>query len=235
MNYIGCIMPGYQCLRMKSYKIISIVAKIRAIFLFTATFLFPLCAFAGAYVGGSFLVQPVPYHPFSTNYIKLGSSKLYELANGISLNAGYRFQINKYSLASEIDLGTFTDADGNLTYAALKHYVSASYYLALKEKFGFYVVPNSMLYGLLGLSENSIGDRIFSTAAYFNKKQISFIYGAGLEYYTQRDSKVALFVEGFYFTPTNMTLYSGGAKPPSAYTLSTGGLVLQLGMRYYFE
>lgn len=195
----------------------------------------PLTAQASWYVGGSILLHPFPYHNIPSNYIKLGSSKLKILANGISLDAGYKFDIRNYLLATEFDVGSFSDADGNVFYQDVKHYVSASYYLALKQKFGVYLKPNLDLYGVLGFSQNSVGDRIYSTAEYFNKKQISFLYGLGLEYYTKRDSKMALFAEWFYFTPTNMTLYSGGAKPPSGYSLSTCGEVFQLGMRYYID
>lgn len=212
-----------------------IVSKIRVLFLLIACCVFPLNTYANWYVGGSALLHPFPYYPIPSNYIKPGTSKLSVLANGISINAGYKFCMTHYLLASEFDIGSFSDADGNVIYQGLKHYVSASYYLALKQKLGFQVKPNFMVYGLLGLSQNSIGDRIYSTAQYFNKKQLSFLYGGGLEYYTKRDSKIALFAEWFYFTPTSITLYSGGAKPPSAYSLSTYGAVLQFGMRYYFD
>lgn len=195
----------------------------------------PINTYAGWYVGGSVLLHPVPYHPIGSNYIKLGTSKLEVLSNGISINAGYKFCLHNYVLASEFDIGSFSDADGDITYQGLKHYISASYYLAIKQKLGFHVKPNFMVYGLLGFSQNSIGDRVYSTAEYFNKKQLSFLYGGGLEYYTKRDNKIALFAESFYFTPTNMTLYSGGAKPPSGYSLSAYGVILQFGMRYYFD
>lgn len=210
------------------------VIKSRALFFLIVSCGASLNAHASWYVGGSILIHPFPYHTISSNYIKIGTSKQGVLANGISINAGYQFNINKYLLASEFDIGSFSDADGNVIYQDLKHYVSASYYMAIKQKLGFWIKPNFIIYGLIGLSQNSIGDRIYSTAEYFNKKQVSFLYGAGLEYYTKRDNKVALFAEWFYFTPTNMTLYSGGAKPPS-YSLSTYGGILQFGMRYYFE
>ncbi len=218
-----------------SPKIICIIFNIRVLFLLIVCCVFPLNTYASLYAGGSILLHPFPYHPIPYNYIKLNSSKLSVLANGISINVGYKFRMNNYVLASELDIGTFSDSDGDVFYQGLKHYVSASYYMAIKQKLGFYVKPYFMVYGLLGLSQNSIGDRIFSTAEYFNKKQVSFIYGGGLEYYTKRDSKIALFAEWFYFTPTNMTLYSGGAKPPPAYSLSTHGGILQFGMRYYFD
>lgn len=216
-------------------NIIFIVCKIRDLFLFMTCCVSPLNTYASWYVGGSVLLHPFPYHTISSNYIKLGSSRVGVLANGISINTGYKFCIKNYLLASELDVGYFSDSDGNVMYKGLKHYVSAAYYLAIKQKFGVYVNPNFSLYGLLGLSQNSIGDRIYSTEQYFNKKQISILYGAGLEYYTMRDRKIALFAESFYFTPTNKTLYSGGAKPPSGYSLSTYGVILQLGMRYYFD
>lgn len=206
----------------------------KILFLLTACCVLPLKTYASWYAGGSILLHPFPYRPIESNYIKLGSSKLKVLANGISINAGYKFCFNRYALATEVDIGSFSDGDGNIYYQDIKHYVSATYYLALKQKFGFYINPNFMLYGLLGLSENSIGDRVYSTGKYYNKKQVSFLPGLGLEYYTKRDNKLALFAEWFYYTPTNMTSYSGGAKPPS-YSLSTYGQVLQLGMRYYFD
>ena len=182
------------------------------------------------------LLHPFPYHPIPSNKIKLGSSKLNILANGISINAGYKFRMNNnFMLASEFEIGGFSDADGDIIYKGITHFVSASYYLALKQKLGFYVKPNLMIYGLLGLSQNSIGDRVYSTTEYFNKKQVSFLYGGGLEYYTERDRNIGLFAELFYFTPTNMTLYSGGAEPSPAYSLSTNGAVLQFGLRYYFN
>jgi opacity protein-like surface antigen len=143
--------------------------------------------------------------------------------------------MNNYVMVSEIDVGSFFDADGNVTYRGLKHYVNATYYLAVKQKIGFHIKPNFMVYGLLGLSQNSIGDRIYETAEYFNKKQISYLYGGGLEYYPKQNNKFALFSELFYFTPTNKTLYSGGAKSPSMYALSVHGSVFQVGMRYYFD
>lgn len=217
-------------------KIICIVSKIRVLFLFIACYVSPLNTYADWYAGGSIMLHPFPYRPVPSNYIKLGTSKLEVLANGISLNAGYRFCVMKnYILASEFDIGAFSDADGDLRYQGLKHFLSASYYLGIKQKLGFHVNPNLVVYGLLGLSQNSIGDRIYVKVEYFNKKQISFLFGGGLEYYTKRDPKIALFAEYFYFTPTSMTSYSGGAKPPTAYSLSTYGGVLQLGMRYYFD
>ena len=194
----------------------------------------PLNAYAVWYVGGSVLLHPFPYRPISTNYIQLGSARLGVLANGISINGGYKFLLNKYMLATEFDIGSFSDADGDITYQGLKHYVSASYYLAIKQKFGYNINPNWMIYGLIGLSQNSIGDRVFVLTEYNNKKQISFLYGGGVEYYTKRDSRIALFAEGFYFTPTGMTSYSGGAKPPTAYSLSAYGAIFQFGLRYYF-
>lgn len=235
-------MPRFQC-SLKSAtgnlkttpKIVCVVSNVKVLFLILASCAPPLDAYAGWYAGGSILLHPFPYRPVQSNYIKLGSSKLHVLGNGISINAGYKFCLNRYALASEFDIGSFSDSDGNIIYRGLKHYVSASYYLALKQKFGYHIRPDFMLYGLLGLSQNSIGDRIYSTAEYFNKKQVSFLYGGGLEYYTKRDWKISVFAEWYYFTPTNMTLYSGGAKPPSAYSLSTAGGVLQFGMRYYFD
>lgn len=215
---------------------IRFFSKQRFIFLLTAGCAFSLNTYASWYAGGSVMIHPLPYYNVHTNYIKLGTSRVNEIANGISINGGYKLRFkNCFMWASEVDIGSFVDADGDLFYQGLKHYVSASYYVALKQKLGFYVTPNVMLYGLLGLSQNSIGDRVYNTGEYFNKKQISFISGAGLEYYTKRDSKVALFSEWFYFTPTNMTFYSGGAKPPKGYSLSTYGAVLQFGMRYYFD
>lgn len=235
-------MPRFQCClkiatgNLKtSPKIICIVSKIRVLFLFIGCCVPPLTTYASCYVGGSILLHAFPYRPISSNYIKLGTSRLSVLANGISINAGYKLCMNNYILASELDVGSFSDGDGVVIYQGLKHYVSASYYLAIKGKLGFHVKPNFMVYGLLGLNQNSIGDRVYSTAKYFNKKQVSFIYGGGLEYYTKRDSRIALFAEWFYFTPTSMTLYSGGAKPPPAYSLSTYGAILQFGMRYYFD
>ena len=219
---------------LKFQRYLKIVIKIRFLFLLIACCVAPLNTYASWYAGGSILLHPVPYHPFSTNNIKVGTSSLDVLGNGISINAGYKFNMNNIVLVSELDIGTFMDADGDVYYQGLEHFVSASYYVAIKQKLGFYVRPNFIAYGLLGLSQNSIGDRVYSTAEYYNKKQISFLYGGGLEYYTKRDSKIALFVESFYFTPTNMTLYSGGSKPPSEYSLSTSGIVLQFGMRYYF-
>lgn len=209
--------------------------KINMLFLLIIFCVSPLNSHAGWYSGGSILLHPIPYHPMDSNYIKLGSSKLNVLANGISINAGYKFCLNKYILAPEFDIGGFSDADGNIVYQGVKHYVSASYYMAIKQKFGFHVTPNFVGYGLLGLSENSIGDRIYSTTQYFNKKQLSFLYGGGIEYYTKRDNKIALFAEIIYFTPTNMTLYSGGAKASTAYSLSEYGIIPQFGMRYYFD
>lgn len=138
-------------------------------------------------------------------------------------------------LATELDIGGFSDADGNVIYQNVKHYVSASYYMAIKQKFGIHITPNFVGYGLLGLSENSIGDRVYSTEQYFNRKQLSFLYGGGIEYYTKRDNKVALYAEFIYFTPTNKTLYSGGANASTAYSLSTYGIIPQFGMRYYFD
>lgn len=218
-----------------SPKIVCVVSKSSVLFLLIVSYVAPLNTYASWYVGGSILLHPLPYHPISSNYIKLASSRLSVLANGISINAGYKFCMNRYILASEFDIGSFSDADGNVIYQGFEHYVCASYYLALKQKLGFYVKPNFMVYGLLGLSQNSIGDRIYKTAQYFNKKQLSFLFGGGLEYYTKRDSKIALFGEWFYFTPTRMNLYSGGAKPPSRYSLSTYGGILQFGIRYYFD
>lgn len=218
-----------------SPKIIYAFSIMRALFLLIACGTYPLNSYASWYAGGSIMLQPFPYHTIPTNYIKLGTSKVNDLANGISINGGYKFCIKKYVLASELDIGGFPDADGNLTYLGIQHYVSASYYIAIKQKFGYHIKPDFMLYGLLGLSQNSIGDRIYSTAEYFNRKQISFLYGGGLEYYTKRDSKIAIFAEWFYFTPTHMSFYSGGAKAPSGYTLSTYGGLLQFGMRYYFD
>lgn len=107
--------------------------------------------------------------------------------------------------------------------------------MALKQKIGLNLSPNFTAYGLLGLSENSIGDRVYSTAQYYNRKQVSVLYGAGLEYFTKRDTKVALYAEFIYFTPTNMTFYSGGADTPKGYSLSTYGIIPQFGMRYYFD
>lgn len=195
----------------------------------------PLNTRASWYSGGSILLHPIPYNTMDSNYIKLGSSKLNVLANGISINIGYKFNFNKYMTASEFDIGGFSDADGNVVYQDVKHYVSASYYMAIKQKLGFHFTPNFVGYGLLGLSENSIGDRVYSTAQYFNKKQLSFLYGGGLEYYTKRDNKIALFAEFIYFTPSNATLYSGGANASTAYSLSTYGIIPQFGMRYYFD
>lgn len=241
-DYIGHIMLKFQCClkttsgNLKtSSKHNSTVSKISALFLLIACSLFPLNTYASLYVGGSILLHPFPYHPIPSNYIKLGTSKVSTLANGISINIGYKFCINNYILASEFDVGNFSDADGNIFYQDIEHYVSASYYLAIKQKFGFYVKNNFMLYALLGLSQNSIGDRVYITANYYNKKQLSVLYGAGFEYYTKRDNKIAVFAEWFYFTPTNKTLYSGGAKPPTAYSLSAYGAIFQFGVRYYFD
>jgi hypothetical protein len=191
-------------------------------------------SYANWYTGGSLLIQPLPYFPAKSNYIKLGSSKSHVLANGISINAGYKYFINKYILASEFDIGGFSDGDGNIYYQDVKHFVSASYYMAIKQKLGVHITPNVVGYGLLGFSENSIGDRDFATTLYFNKKQLSFLYGGGVEYYTKRDNKVALFAEFTYYTPTGMTLYSGGAKASTTYSMSTYGIIPQFGMRYYF-
>lgn len=191
--------------------------------------------YAGWYTGGAILLHPIPYHTMDSNYIKLGSSKLNVLANGISVNGGYKFHLNKYMLATELDIGGFSDADGNIVYQNVKHYVSASYYMAIKQKLGFYLTPNFVGYGLLGFSENSIGDRVYSTEQYFNKKQLSFLYGGGIEYYTKRDYKIGLYAEFIYFTPTSKALYSGGANAPEAYSLSVYGIIPQFGMRYYFD
>ncbi len=207
----------------------------RIILLLIVFCVLPFRIYASWYTGGAVLLHPLPYHTVDSNYIKLGSSKLNVLANGIAINAGYKFCLNKYMLASEFDIGGFSDADGNIVYQKVKHFVSASYYMALKQKFGFHLTPHFVGYGLLGLSENSIGDRIYSTAQYFNRKQLSFLYGGGMEYYTKRDNKVALFAEFIYFTPTHMTLYSGGANSSNAYSLSVYGLIPQFGMRYYFD
>lgn len=228
-------MPRFRCCLSITTKHLKTFPKFVRVVLIAGCIL-PLNSYAGWYTGGSILIHPLPYAPIKYDYIKLGSSKLSVLANGISINGGYKFRIyNCYALATELDAGGFPDADGDITYQGVKHYVNASYYVAIKQKLGFYVKPNLMLYGLLGLSENSIGDRIYSTGEYFNRKQISFLSGGGIEYYTKRDSKVGLFAEWFYFTPTNMTLYSGGAKPASGYSLSTYGGILQFGMRYYFD
>lgn len=236
-------MPRMQCCfkmttgnLQSSSKIVRVVPKIIILcWLAIVCYALPFNACASWYVGGSILLHPFPYHPIPSNSIKLGSSKLNVLANGISINGGYQFRINNYMLASELDIGGFSDADGDIMYQGIKHYVNAAYYLALKQKLGFYIKTNFMLYGLLGLSQNSIGDRIYSTTEYFNKKQVSFLYGGGLEYYTKRDRNIALFAECFYFIPTSMTLYSGGAKPSSAYSLSANGAILQFGLRYYFN
>ncbi len=224
-------MLGFQrCLKIaikicKSYKII--------VLLFCLS---PLNTRAGWYTGGAILLHPLPYKTVDSNHIKLGSSKLNVLANGIAIHGGYKFYLNnKYMLASEFDIGGFSDADGNVEYRGVKHFVSASYYMAIKQKLGFHITPNFVGYGLLGFSENSIGDRIYSTTEYFNKKQLSFLYGGGIEYYTKRDNKVALFIEGIYFTPTNNTLYSGGANASKEYSLSVSGIIPQFGMRYYFD
>lgn len=213
----------------------GITCKISVLFLFMAGYLHPVITHASWYTGGSVLLHLFPYRSLHTNYITLGSSRTDVLSNGISINAGYKFCLCQFVLASELDVGAFSDADGDVDYKGLEHYVSASYYLALKQKFGYHIRPNWMPYALIGLSQNSIGDRVYSTAQYYNKKQISFLAGLGLEYYTMRDDKVALFAEWFYFTPTGMTLYSGGAKTPSRYSISTYGAVLELGMRYYFD
>jgi hypothetical protein len=182
------------------------------------------------------LIHPIPYYPLNSNSIKLGTSKVNVLANGVSLSGGYQFRLkNVYMLATEFDIGAFSDSDGDLTYQGLKHFVSASYYMALKQKFGYFVKPNLMLYGMLGLSQNSIGDRVYTTVQYFNKKQVSVLFGGGVEYYVKRYPNIALFGEYFYFTPTGMTTYSGGARPPTAYSLSANGGVLELGLRYYFN
>lgn len=219
-----------------SLKKICFFSKMRFLFLLIASCALSLNTYASWYAGGSVMLHPLPYHNIPTNYIKVGTSKAYEIGNGISINGGYKFRVNNcIMLASEADIGCFVDADGDVTYQDLKHYVSASYYVAIKQKLGFYVRPNFILYGLLGLSQNSIGDRIYSKGEYFNKKQVSFLYGGGLEYYIKQVSKVAIFSEYFYFTPTNMTSYSGGAKPPSGYSLSVYGAALQFGMRYYFD
>lgn len=235
-------MPRFRCCleiatgNLKtSARIVCIVSKIRVLFLLIACCVPPLNTYASWYVGGSIMLHPFPYDPIRSNYIKLGTSKLGIIANGISINGGYKFGINNFITASELDIGSFSDADGNVKYQGIKHYVSASYYLAIKQRLGFHVKPNFIVYGLLGLSQNSIGDRLYPTAKYFNKKQVSFLYGGGLEYCTKRDSKIGLFAEWFYFTPTNMTLYSGGSKPASAYSLSTYGAILKFGMRYYFD
>lgn len=212
-----------------SSKIICIISKVSVLFLLIAC---SLNTYASWYAGGSILLHPLPYRPITSNYIQVGSSRTSVLANGISINAGYKFLLTKYILASELDIGAFSDADGDLYYRRLEHYVSASYYLALKQKLGMPIKSNYLLYGLLGLSQNSVGDRVYSTATYYNRKQVSLLFGGGLEYYTQRNRQIALFAEWFYFTPTSMTLYSGGAKPPK-YSLSTYGAILELGMRYY--
>lgn len=235
-------MPRFRCCLNNairylktSPKIVSIVSKTSVLFLLIAWSLSPLTTYASWYVGGSILLHPLPYRPFQTNYIKLGTSRVSLLANGISLNTGYKFCLRRLILATEFDIGSFSDADGELIYQNLEHYVSATYYFALKQKFGYPIRFNFMGYGLLGLSQNSIGDRIYFFGKYYNKKQVSYLYGAGLEYYTLRDCRIALFVEGFYFAPTRWTSYSGGARPPSTYSLSTRGVVLQFGMRYYFD
>lgn len=193
----------------------------------------PLNSYAEFYAGGSILLHPFPYHNLPYYNIKLGSSKLNVLANGISINVGYKICFHRYALATELDTGNFSDADGEIKFNNIEHYVSASYYLALKQKFGVYLNHNFLIFGTIGLSQNSIGDRVYITAKYYNKKQLSALYGLGIEYYTMRYKNLALFAEWFYFTPTNKTLYSGGAKPPG-YSLSTAGGVLQFGMRYYF-
>ncbi len=232
-------MPRFHCLKIyiKNLKttqtIVGIAAKHSILFLLIACYALPVDAYASWYGGASILLHPFPYSPIHSNYIKLGSSRSTTLANGISINAGYKFPMNRYMLASEFDIGYFSDADGNITYQGLMHYVSASYYMALKQKFGFQINHDFLIYGLLGLSQNSIGDRVYSTTDYYNKKQLSVLFGGGLEYYTKRDNRIALFAECFYFTPTHMTSYSGGAEPPSGYSLSTYGAVLQLGLRYY--
>lgn len=213
----------------------DIIPKVSALCLLIACCELPLNTYASWYAGGSLLLHPLPYRPFQSNYITLGTSRVSVLSNGISLNGGYKFCIDHYMLASEFDIGSFSDGDGVLVYKDIKHYMSASYYVALKQKLGFFVMDNFAIYGLLGLSQNSIGDRVYSTGHYYNRKQVSILYGGGLEYYTERDSKIALFAESFYFTPTSMNSSSGGAHPPRGYSLSTYGVVLQFGMRYYFD
>ena len=208
-----------------------VVSRLRVLFCIIAFFLPVSSTYASLYVGGS--VLNIVNHLFPT-YLTLGSETLRYTTNGISLNAGYRLRMKNFVLASEFDVGSFFDADSNIIYKGRKHYVNATYYLAIKGKLGFYVKPKFMVYGLLGLSQNSIGDRIFESHD-FNTKQISLLYGGGLEFYPLRDSRVAFFPEFFYFTPTSMTSYTGGAGPSSEYSTSLRGAILQLGTRYYFD
>lgn len=199
-----------------------------------------LNTYANWYLGGSNLNLANHFFP---GYIKLGSSEMHYTTNGISLNAGYKLNLNKYLMAFEFDVGSFFDADGNVDYLGVKHYLNSTYYLAIKQRFGLHINPNVTvcgiqphfgLYGILGLSLNSIGDRVYNTDEYFNKKQVSYLYGGGLEYYSWRFKNLSLFTELFYMSPTSKTLYSGGASPPSMYSLSVREAVFQLGMRYYF-
>lgn len=237
-------MPKFQsCFRTAtrnsktSPNIICIISKIRfrVLLLLIVSCEYPLNTYASWYAGGSILLHPFPYRPIQSNFIKLGTSRLSVLSNGIGINAGYKFCLNNYVLASEFDIGSFSDSDGTIIYRGSTHYLSASYYLALKQKLGFFIGQDFMVYGLLGLGQNSIGDREYSTGKYHNRKQISILYGGGLEYHPLCDNKIALFAEGFYFSPTSLSSYSGGAKPPRNYSLSAYGAVLQFGLRYYFD
>lgn len=209
----------------------SSVGFFKILFCLVAICIPQLNTYASWYVGGASLNFANHFFP---SYVKLGSSELHYTTNGISLDGGYKFRLNKYLMAFEFDCGSFVDADGDIKYLGVKHYVNASYYLAIKQRLGFHVKPNLALYGILGLSVNSIGDRTYTTEEYSNKKQISYLYGGGLEYYSWRFKNLSLFSELFYFNPTNKTLYSGGATPPM-YSLSVHGSVFQLGMRYYFD
>lgn len=215
--------------------------RFRIFFCFVAFCMPQLNIYAGWYLGGANLNLANHYFP---GYVKLGSSEMHYTTNGISLDGGYKFRWNNFLIASEFDVGSFFDADGNVNYLGCKHYVNSTYYLALKQKLGLHIKPNFTVcgiqphfavYGILGLSLNSIGDRVYTTDDYFNKKQISYLYGGGLEYYSFRFRNLSLFSELFYFTPTSKTLYSGGANVPHKYSLSVRGSVFQLGMRYYFD
>lgn len=188
-------------------------------------------SYASLYVGGSIL--NIVNHYFPT-YLKLGSSELSYTTNGISLNLGYKFRKDNIVLAPEFDVGSFFDADGNLFYKNNLHYVNSTYYLAIKGKAGVQIKPSFMVYGLLGLSQNSIGDKAFESRD-FNVKQVSMLFGGGFEYYPKRDSRIAYYPEIYYFIPTRMNLSSGGSGPASDYTMSLRGTILQLGVRYHFD
>lgn len=57
---------------------------------------------ASWYTGGAILLHPLPYHTVNSNYIKLGSSKLNVIANGIAINGGYKANRNKYMFATSL-------------------------------------------------------------------------------------------------------------------------------------